>query len=1011
MSFWDTLRSFFGMASPEEAKGVSVGEATPQIDETGSSDEPPDAPDEAQQTQEVGKTDEAPQLPSVDTLSDTVAEEVDDTDALPVLRVMPFEVPTSSYRSPLLTAYLPTRLAELIEQAHIVDQSRAISPKLLGLALEDGFLTPSRALSLAQNQPTPVLRADALLAILAWQPPQGVLKESGDISQAAWQAVSTIPVAKERVKRLAKLQYPGAREAALVAIDTIHDPGARVKALAEIGEWSTALKTWPKIGSQFEQANLFLELVDQLPEVWLERAVKLVQSLDEYGSYTIKACCKLIPRLPRPLPNELLQWVWTIPDDLTQVAIGSCVAYHLSGEALDTWVERLREEVEKVEYPSRRVMVWLHLLLHLPSEEHHPTLMRLLTIAREQEDELARAESLGSIALHLPAKEREPVLREAAQALNNVKDGLSRHRLWGEWAKGLCKHSNINTMHSGLIMMGNVQEPYLRSAYLQEVVPHLVRLSPKALIQHIQRLLPNAMTQTIFWEQALPHLQPTQLVPIWHHISKMQDATARKIGLIALAAHLPEQRKQMVSDALSSAKQPPRKASLPVLLAAVAKRFPSERATLLERANICLAQWDAANQVHILADMLAQLGDAAPATLWAEAISHVQQIDNLTSKSLAYKTLLAQAPPQKQKELALQALNLVLGADHVFMREQRLLHLLPYQPDSQLGAIWLKSRSYIDPTQLPALLRALASRMSPRLLSTALEDLLKLPAHRMRVLAEGLAALAPYLSAEEAQQASDAAKSIRFPAPRLLAQAAIASKGPLRQKKAARRETLSNLLTEALDISLPVSRVEALGYLATYLSDPQRSNVLHQALRVLLTIDDEASRTHRLHALLPLTTAERADEMLYFVRQVGEDRLRARLITTLLPHLPREKVGAVLPLVSTFSDMQDYDSVLSALIPHLPKELLIEALLLIREHAENPALSTSLTAFAPRWHEMAQLAAIQSSSELILTLGAFAKGGSTQLMPALTALLPVLEKEGGRGLLTHLVRLVDDAPR
>jgi len=1004
MSFWNKLRSLVGMTPQEEAKEAPVSQTTPLQSDTSSPEDSPDSPHLAEQAPD---TDHASQSPPVEAPSVAAKEEVTETDALPVYWETPFEVPISSYRSPLLTAYLPTRLAELIEQARLVDQSRAISPKLLVLALEYGLLTPDRALSLAQNQPTPVLRADALIALLTWQPPHSFLREWADMTREALQAVRAIPVATERVKRLANLQYPGARESALAAINTIHDPVARVKALAEVGEWSTALKTCAKIGSQFEQSDVLFEFIAQLPDVWLERASKLVQSLDEYGTHTIKAACKLIPRLSRPLMKEFRQWVWTIPDELTQVAIASCVAHNLSGQELAEWVERLREVVEKVEYPSRRITVWLHLLPHLPSEEHHSTLMRLLALARQQENDLARAESLGSIALCLPAKEREPVFAEAMQALNKVNDGLSRNRLWGEWAKGLCKHSDISTMQSGLIMMGNVQGGNLRSAYLQEVAPQLARLSPKQLIEHIHRLLPEPMTSLIFWQQALPHLQPAHLAAIWSDLSHMQDTAARTSGLIAFAPHLPEQRKKMISEALAAAKQAPRQASLPVLLAAIAKRFPSQRQPLLERANNSLAKWDAANQVHILADMLAQLGDAAPPTLWAQAISNVQQIVNLASKSLAYQTLLAQAPAEKQKELARQALELVLHADHLFMRQQRLLDLLPYLPDNQLGAIWLRSRTLIDAMQLPALLSSLAPRMSPRLLSTAFEDLLKLPAHRMRVLAEGLATLMPYLSAEEAQKASQVAKSIRFPAPRLLLQAAIAAEGPLAQKELTRSETLTNLLAEALDITLPASRVEALAHITKYLSDPQRSHVLHQALRVLLTIDDGASRAHHLHALLPLTTAARADEMLHFVLQVGEDRLRVRLITTLLPHLPRQKVGALLPFVSTFSDMYDYDAVLSALIPHLPKELLIEALRLIRQHAQNPTLRSSLKVFAKRWHEMSQSTSIQSTAELMLTLDAFAKGGSMQLYPALAALLPILEKEGGSGLLTHLVRLVN----
>lgn len=1001
MGFWDKVRDFFGIRKKDEP--VSTTQEEPIRQEA--LKQAPISPDSFSAERERKPTDVPDGRLASDEADQVVGAEdevEEETDELPLLEVPTFEVPSSTYQSSLTSYYLPTTLSELVEQARLVDQSRSINPKLLALALEDGLLLPTRALQLARHQPTPTLRADALLALLAWQPANPLPPEWAELPAETWQAVQAIPVAAERATRLIALELPEAHATALDAAQTIRDPAARVKILAQIGAWVEALKALSEVGSQLERAEALIRLAPELPQAQLSDALQIAQGLDDYSRYTVDALCALIPRLSPALMNDVRNWVWHVKDELAQVAIGSCLAAYLLADELPTWIERLRAVAEKEEYASKRIQLWLKLMPYLPAQERETILNELVPLARRQKDPGFRAEALGWLAFHLPPVERERLLAEAGQSVKTISEPLTRNRLWGEYAKGLCQQSDDASIKAGLRMMANVQEIYLRTAYLKEIAPQLARLTPSELVTQMRHLLPQPLTQVIFWQEALPHLTPAHLAAIWHEIAQMEDATARSTGLIALAPHLPDKRGDMVRDALAAAQTPPRNSSLPVLLAALANRLPFERSALLQKANRVLAEWDDPNQVYILANMIGQLGSSAPPTLLAQAISHIERISDISRQSLAWHILLTQAPPEKQTELAQQALPVVLKADHPFM-SQRLKELVPYLPDNQLPFIWQQINTRVDPMQLPAFLAQIAPRMSPALREDALQELLKLPAHRMRELAEGLSSLIPHLPGEQIEQARNAAQKIRFPAPRILVQAALAAE----QEPSTRSELLAHLLTQADEIRLPASRIEALAHLAISLSGPQRSTVLHNALRLLLTIEDEASRAHQLRRLLPLTTPQLANEMLYFVTQVGEDRQRAQLLTQLLPHLPSEKVGALLPFISAFSSIYDYDALLTALIPHLPPELLIDALLLIRERAQEPALQASLNTFAQRWRDMSRIPTIHARTELVLTLDAFAKGGSIQLIPALTALLPALETEGGASLLRELDRLLE----
>lgn len=161
-------------------------------------------------------------------------------------------------------------------------------------------------------------------------------------------------------------------------------------------------------------------------------------------------------------------------------------------------------------------------------------------------------------------------------------------------------------------------------------------------------------------------------------------------------------------------------------------------------------------------------------------------------------------------------------------------------------------------------------------------------------------------------------------------------------------------------ISEPVPRVRELAGLASYTSEPVRTEILQEALDTVSTIKDEYDRLDILVELAPRLSegllaqiladvpsvedeADRAglltdlgpaltlypgliEQALVFVQGIEEEEYLALALLGLTPYFSRQHWSEVLRLLATLQDERYRVQVMEALIPHLPSTLLVESL-------------------------------------------------------------------------------------
>lgn len=904
------------------------------------------------------------------------------------------ETPLSTYRSPLVNNHLLTVLPQHMQKAKAIAQSRTIPPDLLALAVEDGLMPPTQALLIAENQPDPAGQALALHQLSRWLPPDSLAATWAGLPAGAQQAAHTINQLSTRATTLAQI---GAKDDALAIAKMISDPTAQVETLVTIKAWSHALEALSQIEGLWEKSDRLSKLAATLPAGFHTQAIELAHSLHTDPRYMAEAMCALIPHLSAPHRTTLGAWVWSISDDFAQGKIGGALlAYLPAGADRDKWLTQLGERAEAQSYQPNRVQAWTFLLPAMTLAERQAKLPELIEAARAIDSQLFRLEMMGQLTIFTPPAGRDPLLNELNTLMSQLPDDLHRNRLWSEWALALMKQNEIAT---GLAYLHHTDNEYLIIGYLREALPYLRQLPAPQWLPQIPDLLPTPTLRSMFWQEIVPDLPSEAQNAIWHDVQQFPDPGARRAGLIMMAPYRPQERRELLREALASANNR-RKSSEPLLLAALARHYPAGTNDLLDQALTYLADWDTVNQAYILADMLSELGETAPAGFITRLEQTLHPIDDDSTLLRLWINLLPHAPASKQESWCENTLNVVLTSATNSALDQYLRQLLPYLTDERINDLWVDILPRLNEIQLTAVLQTCVGRLSPAGLQHTLDHLTRLPTHKMSILAQGLALLAPHLTPPQLPQAQEAADNIRFPAPRIQAQASLASRlgQPLH----------ADLLAEARSISIPASQMAALTDLATYLPPHKRTPLLQEALALLPNLEDDNQRSFRLLPLVPLITPAMVDETMHALSQIASERFHSQLLRAIIPVLPANRVGVALPLIAKLGSIYDFDQTMEVLIQHLPADLLIEALVQIRTRAHEPALRLSLPALITRWPELAQSPALDERTELHLTLRAFTRGGLLTFVPTLRALLPELIRLGGMSLLLEIRRLIAD---
>lgn len=892
----------------------------------------------------------------------------------------PIVIPVSTYNSPRINNHLITVLPQLYEQARARALSRHMTPELLALAVQDGLLPPTQAWLVAENQPDPAKCSLALHLLSQWSPPDSLSATWAGLPAGARQAAHQISELPERAQQLARV---GATNDAIAVAKMIAEPASQADTLAAIGAWQPALQAIATIEGLWERSDKLRKIAPKLPPDTYAQAIRLAQSMQADPRYMADALCVLIPFLSQEHKRSLHTWAFALEDTYARVQIGGALLTGTTDNALvEGELEKLAELANSQSYQPNAVKFWTFLLPALSKAACEAKLPTLLSEAREIRSPLQKIELIGHLMRYLPPAGREPIISELITLLTDLSDNLHHNRLWGEWAIALIAQ---NEPDAGLALLHHTDNEYLTIGYLREGLPYLKELPPENWIPQVAQLLPTPTLRNMFWQDALPVLSAEAIEWVWRDIQAFDDASARRAGKILLAPHRPAERRELVRSALEAG-QNRRKSGEPIVLASLARHYPAGASMLLEEALDYLEAWDTVNQAYILVDMLAELGDVAPAGFINHFEQTVAKIEDEQTLRRIWLNTLPHAPASLREAWRERIFQLTLhGTQNTFL-DQHLHQLIPHLSDEQFNQLFLEALSRLSEMQVVGLLNEFAERLNPAGVQTALDYLSGLPQLQMSTQAGGIVALAPYLTEAQLQSTKALVAKFLFPASRIQAQAGLASR--------LGEPSLTDLLEEARKITIPASKMAAFIDIAPYLPAGERTAIVQEALTLLPELDDDNQRSFRLLFVMPLADEVTVGQLVQSIRQIDSERQRSQLLRKLIPHMPTETVGAVLPLIAELGSAYDFDPALALAITHLPPDPLIEALLLLRERAHDPTIRESLSKLVERWPELADQPALDLRTELVLTLEAFTQGGLLTFLPAVRAFMPQFAQEG-----------------
>ncbi|MBL7501951.1 NB-ARC domain-containing protein [Frankia nepalensis] len=257
---------------------------------------------------------------------------------------------------------------------------------------------------------------------------------------------------------------------------------------------------------------------------------------------------------------------------------------------------------------------------------------------------------------------------------------------------------------------------------------------------------------------------------------------------------------------------------------------------------------------------------------------------------------------------------------------------------------------------------SIAENIPPALLVRAVEEQLweprralayaeSVPAATAR--AEALAALSPYLSADQHEQVqAEATASVR---------AAAATESHVLASALARLvphlpvDLLPAAVAAGRSVVNAAHRSAVLRELAAHVPPDGRQQVVEEALTAASAVDNPHLRARALAQVAPLLPAERRgqvlEQALAAATAVSETRFRAEALAELAPHLPPDLIVEAVAAVDLFDDGFSRALAWAGLAPHLPEDIpgpsLAEALTACMNLDDPPFQARALAWLAP----------------------------------------------------------------
>lgn len=408
--------------------------------------------------------------------------------------------------------------------------------------------------------------------------------------------------------------------------------------------------------------------------------------------------------------------------------------------------------------------------------------------------------------------------------------------------------------------------------------------------------------------------------------SRISNPYDRAKALIELAPHLPDSQH---AEALAHARTAVDSMTYPTLrtgwLAALADRLSdSQRADTLDDAlQAALTITEPVDRAAELTHLVTLVGGEQRACALATALDTAREIADPYQRALGLTSILPQCSMNERSAVVADALGSASTISDVAARVHALERLAPELVDIQLHELLATSGTISAPEERARLLTALAAHLSEEQRVPALLDALSVAGTVSDVSqrAELLAALATHLPdcevraavtetiAETADTPSrECVRALVVLAPHLLG------------------EDLRTALATARKLPDPDSRAVVLTVLSHQFQEPERADVLTEALAAVALVNKQHDVVELLNELAPHLHSTQIDDALAIVNMLSMGHDRGRVLAALAPHLPEHRLQDALGVAVGHTGANDRVSALVALAPVLPDEARTDAL-------------------------------------------------------------------------------------
>ena len=601
----------------------------------------------------------------------------------------------------------------------------------------------------------------------------------------------------------------------------------------------------------------------------------------------------------------------------------------------------------------------LGLALRLPEALRGEALRGALLVARETQDEDARARTLAGLAPHLP----EPLLPQALEVAREIKRERSRARALAGLATHLAEPLKTQTLQEALTVAREIRNWDARARALAELAPHL----PEVLLRELLAAaadIEDKHAQVRALLELAPYLSEALLRETLAITREIDDSDAQATVLAGLAPHLTE---ALLREALAATREignwegrAQALAGLALYLPNVLLREALQSAQLIgdedarEEASAGLAPYlpssllpealQASRQIHYWearARALVGLAPHLPEALLGNLLEAAQETKDEYARALALAGLAPYLSQSLREKAVRDGLAAVRQIEWEGSRAEALAGLVPYLPEALLKEALgiVQVIRYGD--DRARVLASLAPHLSESLLREALAAASETGDEDARTRA--VIRLGPHLPENLLPEALTAARDIRDEGGRARALVGLAPylAQPLRE------EILQEALSVARKIENEDTLARTLPEMIACLPETLRKNVLHEGLEEAYRIKDRTARTQTLAELAPHLSQEQLQEVLTAVRLIEDEEARAKPLVSLAPYLPAVMLREALTIVKDIRHGEARARALVAMAPHLPETLFPEALTVGRETLYEDARMGALVGLAP----------------------------------------------------------------